>query len=191
MGNRGVLIDTRRRLVRDSQGRRWIACRLEFRGRHRQVMTPGRWTELFFLDEVTALAAGHRPCAECRHAAFRAFQQAWRAALPHAPANADAMDVVLHAERRLAAWCKRTSVARIEALPDGAFVALDERAWLVYGERLHAWTTDGYTEHVARPARGDVTLLTPPSIVAALRTGYVAAVHPTGPGPNRSQPANT
>src|SRR5438270_2559242 len=100
MGNRGVLHNAEREVVRDWQVRRWIACRLEFRGRHRQVMTPGTWTELFFLDEATALAAGHRPCAECRHADFRTFQAAWRAAFPQTDTHADVLDAVLHAERR-------------------------------------------------------------------------------------------
>src|ERR1700681_3903410 len=100
MGNRGILHDAGRTIVRDSQVRRWIACRLEFRGRHRRIMSPGSWTELFFLDEATALAAGHRPCAECRHADYRRFQAAWQ----HAgfgnsaeTARAEAMDTVLHA----------------------------------------------------------------------------------------------
>src|ERR1700694_3932569 len=94
-GNRGILHDPDRTIVRDSQVRRWIACRVEFRGRHRDIMTPGSWTELFFLDEATALAAGHRPCAECRHADYRRFQSAWQ---PADATSADAMDAILHAE---------------------------------------------------------------------------------------------
>src|SRR5579859_4866831 len=114
MGNRGILHDARRNIVRDSQVRRWIACRLEFRGRHRQVMTPGSYTELFFLDEAAALADGHRPCAECRHADYVAFQNAWRQVHPNAvSASADAMDRLLHAERRLGPWHKRTHTAEI------------------------------------------------------------------------------
>ena len=81
-GNRGVLHDAEQRIVRDWQVRRWIACRLEFRGRWRPVMPPGRWTALFFLDEATALAAGHRPCAECRHADYQRFRTAWSIAHP-------------------------------------------------------------------------------------------------------------
>src|SRR5579859_5210937 len=104
MGNRGILHDARRNIVRDSQVRRWIACRLEFRGRHRDIMSPGSWTELFFLDEATALAAGHRPCAECRRADYRRFQTAWRDARlsnSHAPSSADVMDAILHQDRRV------------------------------------------------------------------------------------------
>src|ERR687885_1053495 len=80
MGNRGRLHDAQRQIVRDWQVRRWIACRLQFRGRHREVMTPGRYTELFFLDEATALADGHRPCAECQRGRYRLFREIWAAA---------------------------------------------------------------------------------------------------------------
>jgi len=99
MGNRGILHDAERRIVRDSQVKRWITCRLEFRGRHREVMRPGSYTELFFLDEATALAAGHRPCAECRHADYRTFQAIWRSAVD-GDASADSIDALLHLERR-------------------------------------------------------------------------------------------
>jgi hypothetical protein len=178
MGNRGVLHDADRTIVRDSQVRRWIACRLEFRGRHRHVMSPGTWTELFFLDEATALAAGHRPCAECRHADYRRFQAAWQHSRS-SNASADAMDAVLHLERRVGPWVKRTHQAPFQSLPDGTFVALEGQAWLVHGDRILAWSADGYTQRSVRPPAGSVTLLTPPSIVAVLRAGYPAEVHPT------------
>jgi hypothetical protein len=177
-GNRGILIDARRQLVRDSQVKRWIACRLEFRGRRRQVMTPGRWTELFFLDEATALAAGHRPCAECRHADYEAFQSAWRRAFADRASNADAIDGVLHRERREGPWRKRTYISRAEALPGGAMVAVDERAWLVWRDAILAWSVEGYTERRSRPV-GEITVLTPPSIVGVLEAGYPVRAHPT------------
>jgi hypothetical protein len=177
MGNRGVLHNAERSIVRDSQVKRWIACRLEFRARHRVVMTPGRWTELFFLDEATALAAGHRPCAECRNADYRAFQSAWRRAFPDADVSADAMDLVLHQERRVRPWIKRTHHASADDLPDGAFVTLDGKAWLVRGGRLLEWTPAGYGSRRERPRNSQLSLLTPPSIVAVLRAGYVAGIH--------------
>ena len=179
-GNRGILHDAERTIVRDSQVRRWIACRLEFRGRHRDVMSPGSWTELFFLDEATALAAGHRPCAECRHADYRRFQTNWQRAMPlPAPPAADALDVVLHTERRIRPWVKRTHVAEFPGLPNGSYVALDGHAWLVRGGNLLAWSPVGYVNRIPRPPAGNVTVLTPPSIVAVLRAGYVAEVHPS------------
>jgi hypothetical protein len=179
MGNRGILHDAQRQVVRDWQVRRWIACRLRFRGRQRDVMTPGRYTELFFLDEATALADGHRPCAECRHADYVRFQAAWRSAQPGMSAAAAAMDAQLHTERRVRAWHKRTHTAEIELLPDGTFVALDGAACLLRAERLYAWSADGYVEAGRRPASGEVAVLTPPSIVGVLRAGYQAGVHPS------------
>jgi hypothetical protein len=179
MGNRGVLHDAHRTIIRDSQVRRWITCRLEFRGRHRAIMSPGSWTELFFLDEATALAAGHRPCAECRHADYRRFQAAWQHAGLSDTAPADAMDAILHAERRVRPWVKRTHTAAFPSLPDGTFVALDQQAWLVDADRLRLWSPDGYRQGIARPSAGDVTVLTPPSIVAALDAGYQAELHPS------------
>ena len=183
MGNRGVLHDPRGRLVRDSQERRWIACRLEFRGRWRPLLQPGRWTELLVLDEAAALAAGHRPCAECRHADFRRFQAAWQREYPGASARADAMDARLHAERRAGPWVKRTHEARIEALPDGAYVALEGRAWLVHGDTLLAWEAGAYADRRPRPEPGGVEVLTPPSIVAVLGAGYRPALHPSAATP--------
>jgi hypothetical protein len=182
MGNRGILHDSDRRLVRDSQVRRWIACRLQFRGRHRQVMQPHTWTELFFLDEATALAAGHRPCAECRHADFVEFQAAWRRIYPGRPSSADAIDEVLHGERRIGPWIKRTHTAPFESLPDASYVALDEHAWLVLGVELLGWSADGYIQRRHRPESGDAVVLTPPSIVGVLRAGYRAALHPSAGG---------
>jgi hypothetical protein len=178
MGNRGILHNAERSIVRDSQVKRWIACRLEFRGRHREVMTPGTWTELFFLDEATALAAGHRPCAECRNPDYRAFQSAWRRAFPDADVAADAMDGVLHHERRARPWVKRTHIANADELPDGAYIALDGKAWLVRGDELLEWSPDGYVSRRVRPRNTQLTLLTPPSIVAVLQAGYAAGVHP-------------
>jgi len=181
MGNRGILHDAHRNIVRDSQVRRWIACRLEFRGRHRRVMTPGSWTELFFLDEAAAFAAGHRPCAECRRADFVRFQDAWRQVYPDPLPMADVMDARLHAERRRGPWIKRTYTAELETLPDGSYITLDDRPWLVLGDTLHAWSAAAYEDRRRRPT-GEVVVLTPPSIVAVLRAGYAADVHPSAAG---------
>ncbi|HEX3672337.1 MAG TPA: hypothetical protein VHT92_11600 [Candidatus Cybelea sp.] len=177
MGNRGVLHDDSRRIVRDWYTRRWIACVLEFKGIRRTVMTPRRYTELFFLDEAAALSAGHRPCAECRREKYRQFQSLWRAS-HGGDAGADEMDLRLHAER-LAGKRKRTYVADLAALPDGAYVALDGVPWLVWGERLYAWSDSGYTQRRSRPADATLEVLTPPSIVTVLAAGYRPGVHPS------------
>jgi hypothetical protein len=177
MGNRGVLHDDAGRIVRSSQVRRWIACVTEFRGRYRKVMQPHSYTELFFLDEATSFAAGHRPCAECRNADYRRFQTLWKAC-HGAPANADAMDATLHAHR-LAGRAKRTYRDDLANLPDGTFVTLDGSAWLVWGTQLLAWSDAGYTTRRSRPPHGAVDVLTPRPTVAILAAGYRPAIHPT------------
>jgi hypothetical protein len=179
MGNRGILHDAQRNIVRDWQVRRWIACRLEFRGRHRAVMQPNRYTELFFLDEAAALADGHRPCAECRSADYRVFQGMWRSVHSTQLATADAMDRVLQFERRSGPFAKRTFLASIDALPDGTYVEVDRRAWLVLDDALLAWAGDRYAERLRRPRGAQVTVLTPPSIVEVLRAGYKPGLHDT------------
>jgi hypothetical protein len=175
MGNRGVLHDDQRQIVRDWQVRRWIACRLDFRGRQREVMPPGRYTALFFLDEATAFAAGHRPCAECRHADYLRFRAAWPA---RTEASIDEIDRQLHLERRSGPWRPRTHPADLAGLPMGAFIARDGAAWLVVEDALLRWSPAGYTEPAPRTA-GPVQLLTPPSIVELFRNGYTPVIHPS------------
>ena len=182
MGNRGVLHDDGGTIVREWQVRRWIACRLEFKGRHRKLLQPRRWTELFFLDEATAIAAGHRPCAECRREDYRRWQAAWDAAGLGAT-NADAMDVVLHTDRT-------GPRPRCEArsLPAGAMVLDAGRPWLVLGGgELAEWTPAGYGERRAAGRRW-LELLTPASAVAVLVAGYEPALHATTLPPSASHP---
>jgi hypothetical protein len=166
---------TRRRWT----SRMWICCRLAFKGRHRTVWGQS-YTELFFLDEPTALAAGHRPCFECRRADALAFAAAWAhghhlAASPRAPA----MDAVLHAQR-LDGREKRRHRAGLDALPDGAMVVLDNDSPLaVRGDALLPWSFAGYGPPRPRPRGIEVDLLTPPAMVAALAAGYRPHWHPS------------
>jgi hypothetical protein len=190
MGNRGVLHDEEGSIRRAWQGKRWLVCVLEFRGRKRKVMTPDRYTELFFLDEATALAAGHRPCAECRHARFLDFCNAWRAAHPDgdksARPTAQEIDDRLHAERVAPDRSKRSFDAVLDGLPDGVFVgvpAWGERAYLVLGDYLLAWSPGGYCERRRRPKGEEVRVLTPPSTVKAIRAGYTPEIHPSAVAP--------
>jgi hypothetical protein len=166
-GNRGCLHDARGAIVRRQSTRRWIACRLEFKGWQRgPLMQPGRFTELFFLDEATAFAAGHRPCAECRNADYRSFLRLAGAA------GADHLDERLHAERLGADVAgRRLHERRLEALPDGAFVLLDGAPWLVLGDSLLLWSAGGYSERRAR-SRGRATVITPPTTLAVLAAGW-------------------
>lgn len=184
MGNRGCLHDTAGRVRRPYVGRRWIICVLEFKGRHRRIMTPGRYTELFFVDEATALAAGHRPCAECQRGRYLEFRQHWMAARRR-PAGSgapsvDELDAVLHAERLDANRRQRTYVERWAQLPDGVMVAdEDDRAYLVHKSRLLAWTPGGYGPPRQLVPVAVLRVLTPHSIVAAIRHGYPVQLHPS------------
>jgi hypothetical protein len=184
MGNRGVLHDAEGHIKRPRQVKRWIVCVLEFRGRQRTVMKPNSYTELFFLDEATALAAGHRPCAECRHARFLAFCNAWKAAQRRAGGSArptaEEIDNRLHLERIGPDRAKRSYTAALDSLPDGVFVSMEEwgeRAYLVWGDRLLEWSPGGYSESSPRPRGKEVRVLTPPSTLAAIRAGYMPEVH--------------
>jgi hypothetical protein len=179
LGNRGVLHDERRQIVRRAQVRRWITCVLEFRGRHRPVMTPRRYTELFFLDEAVALAAGHRPCCECRYSDYQRFRQLWRETgeLPELP-RAEAMDDVLHEERRLVDGHRRTRLADPATLPDGVMILAEDQPWLLHRGELLRWTPAGYTERRALPGTA-VALLTPPTTVATIAAGFTPALHPS------------
>jgi hypothetical protein len=171
-GNRGCLHDEHGRIVRRYNGKRWIACRLEFRGwRRHPLLQPGRFTELFFLDEATAFAAGHRPCALCRRADYNRFRALWGAS-----AGADEIDARLH-EERLAA---RATVPFHE-LPDGTFVVHEGEPSLVLGGSLLRWTAAGYAARSPVPG-GNGEVITPPSLVAVLRHGWTSAVplfHPS------------
>jgi hypothetical protein len=184
MGNRGCLHDEHRRILRHHRGERWILCLLEFKGRQHTVMTPRHYTELFFLDEATGLAAGHRPCAECQRGRYRDFRDAWTRGNPEltsggvAP-NAAGLDGVLHRERLDSNGAKRVHPADFADLPDGAIVEGDreDEAFLVFRDALYAWSIAGYGPPRPRPRRGRARVLTPPSILGALATGYLPSVH--------------
>jgi hypothetical protein len=173
MGNRGVLHDETGQIVRPWQLIRWIACATEFRGRWRPIMAPGRWTELFFLDETTALAAGHRPCAHCRHADYQRFRVAFALAHGTEPPSAEQIDRQLHADRLDGRRRKRTYRERLDALPDGAMVELEGGAYVVHEGALVYWTFAGYGgDPLAQPGSTLLDVLTPRSTVATLRAGY-------------------
>jgi hypothetical protein len=180
MGNRGGRFhtDAKTLTARRWASRQWICCVLDFKSRQRDVW--GRfYTELFFLDEPTALASGHRPCFECRRRDAEAFAEAWRAArkLGTRP-YADEMDDVLHRER-LDGRAKRTHRRAIDALPDGAFIATDGAAFVLKGQALLRWTPDGYSGSKPRPRGVTVDVLTPPAILAVLSAGYKPRWHPS------------
>jgi len=176
MGNRGCLVDaagafTRRRWTT----RAWICCRLDYKDRKRPVAPPGRWTALFFLDEATALAAGHRPCGECRRERLVAFKTAL--AMREHPIGE--LDAALHAARLARAYPLRA----LADLPDGAIFRRDGSCWLLWRDAVHRWTPDGYESGIRAnaltPVAPCVEILTPPLMLAALAGGYRPIVHPS------------
>lgn len=190
LGNRGCIHDDSGNLrTRQWQVERWITCLLQFKGRRQQLFRPGHYTHLFFLDEATAFAAGHRPCAECRRSEFDAFLRLWDGVNQRplqSPARLHAPDVdhILHAERLMPGGRKRTHPARLGDLPDGVMVALaDGTPRLLWHGALRAWSSAGYTaDRLPVDSHAEVSLLTPPSIANVIAAGYAPVVHPTAAG---------
>jgi hypothetical protein len=172
MGNRGVLHDASRNVVRQWRSRAWILCRLQFKDRRRPVFAAGRYSELFFLDEATAYAAGHRPCAECNRERFNQFKRGWSM-------KAADIDRMLHAER-IAGGEKLTYPARLDELPDGVMVERDGVALLVRGDALLPWSFTGYGDPIPRPPKSTrLRVLTPPAMVRAIAQGLRPQIHPS------------
>jgi hypothetical protein len=181
-GNRGCLHREDRTLGTSRwRSKLWITCTLDWRGRRRDVMPPGRWTALFFLDEATSLAAGHRPCAYCRRSDYLTYVEGWQRATGSPRPRAYEMDAVLH-RQRVEPYTRRkvTYAARPADLPDGAMVDLDGPA-LWWRGRLLRWTFEGYGPAVDTPG-GAVRVLTPAASVAVLAAGYRPVVHPSAIG---------
>jgi hypothetical protein len=184
MGNRGILHDANRQLG-SARWRHphWIYCRLSFKGRRREVMGPRRYTELFFLDEATALAAGHRPCCECRRENFHSFQAAWRRAFGAGTDAARAIDRSLHSTRIDPRTRRQIRFeAPLDDLPGGVFVLLtdDPRTpLLVRSANLLPWHPAGYARPRPRPAATRCLVLTPRPTVAVLCAGYAPTLHPS------------
>lgn len=179
-GNRGIIHDpaTRTLLNRRWSSKAWITCVCEFRGRRRKVMSGRSWTELFFLDEATAFAAGHRPCFYCRRIEAEAFRDAWAKGNDRARPYAKDMDEILHNER-LDHRTKRLHPLRIAALelPTGTMIAVDDESYLIANGEAWLWSFAGYSRAVANLAGAQ--LLTPPSIVHAFRAGYRPKLDPS------------
>jgi hypothetical protein len=181
-GNRGCLHDDHHQIQRQFRGSRWIICLLDFKDRKRSIMTPGKYTELFFLDEATALAAGHRPCAECQRERFNLFRETWAKANPELaiisrPA-ATTLDAILHQERLAESSQAHRFCNSIENLPDGAFVTDDEQnAFLVRKNKLLHWDPAGYELSPISDIRFPVRVLTPASVVRTLKAGYSVSIH--------------
>jgi hypothetical protein len=182
-GNRGCLHDDTGRIRRRYNGKRWISCQLRFKDWQRgPLLQPGKFTELFFVDEVTAFAAGHRPCALCRRADYNRFVEIWQTLHP-GQSSANAIDAQLHDERvDPDTRAQRHHDAQLDDLPDGVFVLHDGAPQLVLGDSLLAWSAAGYSTRAPRPTGRQARVITPPSLVTVLRSDWqslVPVVHPS------------
>jgi hypothetical protein len=191
MGNRGCLHGQGRQLgISRWRSQLWICCVLDWKGVRRDPMPPGRWTALFFLDEATALAAGHRPCAYCRRRDFLDFAEAWRVArrLGRRP-WAKEIDPVLHRERVDRFRRQVTYRAPAAGLPDGVMIRTGGCTGLLLAGQLRPWSFRGYGAPAKAGLPGAVEVLTPPSTVAAIAAGYRPLVHPTALPPDGRVPS--
>ncbi|WP_316826996.1 hypothetical protein [Pedobacter miscanthi] len=177
LGNRGVLHNGKQEIVRFYKIKAWITCALVFRGRHRKVMQPNRWTELFFFDEATAFSAGHRPCFQCRYEDHQRFKTYWLKGNPEYGFDLKTpvaeIDNILHQERMNTHKTKVTYQEKFTDLPDGTFVIIQDQPYLLKNSQLHLWTPAGYNKGILLPDLHQVKVLTPKSIVNMFRAGYV------------------
>lgn len=183
MGNRGRLHNSERQIVSPWKIKPWITCALSFKGRKRELMAPISYTELFFLDEPTAYAAGHRPCAECRRPAYKLFKEAWARAFPEQQdLSAKAIDALLHAARLNADGSQRTWSAKLADLPDGSMIEHAGECVLLWRSGQWRWSFTGYLPlQPIIPAEQEVRVLTPQPIVSLFAAGLAGglAVHPS------------
>jgi hypothetical protein len=171
-GNRGVIHNGKQQIVRHFKVKRWIVCLLKYKHYQRKVMTPNRWTELFFLDEATALAAGHRPCTFCQRQRSLEFREHWVSANQEffgiSDIKVDAIDNILHEER----MSVEKPFLPINELPDGVFVEFQEKPFLIFNEQLFEWSFGGYAAPIVKPENVVIKLITPLSTVRAIKNGF-------------------
>jgi hypothetical protein len=179
-GNRGVLHNAGKEILRPFRLKAWITCLLEFKGRKRRVMAPDRWTELFFLDEVTAFAAGHRPCFECRRQDAVRFKDFWLKGNPgyhfDERTSINEIDKILHNERIDRNGSKITFTENSANLPNGTFIQYESLPFLVLDGLIFKWSPFGYEKRIPIPPLDEMIVLTPRSIVNAFRAGYIPQV---------------
>ncbi|MDQ6901896.1 MAG: hypothetical protein M3139_02645 [Bacteroidota bacterium] len=177
MGNRGQLHDDTKQILRPFKLKAWLICVLQFKERHRKVMAPGLYTELFFMDEATAFAAGHRPCSECRRQDFNRFKMYWLKGNPGygftEKTSIKEIDAILQIERINTEGNKVTYLDNIDNLPTGTFIFMNEQPYLISGNQLLRWTPSGYDNKISLPKNKVVTILTPKSVVNTFTAGYL------------------
>ena len=180
MGNRGILHNDEQQIIRSFKLKAWITCKLEFNGRKRSVMSPNRYTELFFLDEATSFAAGHRPCFECRRNNYQHFKSLWIKGNPDyhfdEKTSITKIDDILHKERIDRSKTKVTYNGNDEELPDGSFVLFDGKSYLILDQKMYLWSPFGYDKTNVLPMPVRLTILTPRSIINTFRAGYLPQI---------------
>ncbi|MBB6110646.1 hypothetical protein SAMN05421821_107169 [Mucilaginibacter lappiensis] len=176
LGNRGQLHGDTKTILRPFKLKAWLTCVLKFKGRHRQVMAPNLYTELFFFDEATAFSAGHRPCFECRRDDANRFKTAWLKGNPEygfdPKVHIEKIDEIIHQERIDKKGNKVTFEAAVHDLPDGVFIQIDNEPYLLANKMIWHWTPSGYEQMAPLPVSVKVIVLTPRSVVKAFRSGY-------------------
>lgn len=180
-GTWGVLHNHKQEILRPFKLKAWLTCKLEFKGRKRKVMSPDKYTELFFLDEATAFAAGHRPCCECRRDDFNTFKSLWlkgnREYKFAEKTSIQKIDRIIHEERITLGKLKVTFEEYIQNIPNGTFVRINKDPYLVLNDQAFLWTPFGYNRGIALTNKVKFTVLTPKSIVNIFRAGYLPQIH--------------
>lgn len=180
MGNRGILHNDQQQILLPFKLKAWITCKLEFNGRKRKVMAPHRYTELFFLDEATSFAAGHRPCFECRREDFNKFKLFWLKGNPEyhfdEKTSIKKIDDILHKERMKRDRSKVTHEESINSIPNGTFILVEGNACLIFNRKMYLWSPFGYDKAISLPDENKLTVLTPKSIVNTFRAGYMPQI---------------
>ncbi len=180
MGNRGLLHDDQKNIIRPFKLKAWLICVLEFKDRKREIMKPDRYTELFFFDEATAFSAGHRPCFECRRKDYEKFKSLWLKGNPEhrftEKTSIREIDQVLHTERISNDGGKITFKDNIGELPYGTFTEFEGRPYILSDRFLYHWIPFGYDKKMQLPSATEVKVLTPVSTVKAFRAGYIPQI---------------
>jgi hypothetical protein len=180
LGNRGVIHNDDKQIIKAFKHKAWIICALQFKGRKRMLMMPNRWTELFFLDEATAFAAGHRPCFECRKEDARRFKLSWvngNASYGFTmKTSINEIDEIIHRERIDTEKKKVMHERPLSEIPDGTFILINDHPHLLYKAHFHKWSPFGYEESFPARDPSSLTVLTPNSIINAFSAGYIPQI---------------
>ncbi len=179
LGNRGILHNGKKQIIKTYQHQSWVACKLKFKGRKRKLMSPRNYTELFFLDEATAFAAGHRPCCECRRERYIEFKDFWvRANLKKQVDNVkvSVINKIMHKDR-ISKRVKTTYKANINELPDSTIFSNKNSAYMIFKNKIYLWSFEGYCLQSRINLPDEVDVLTPKSIVNAFDLGFKPGIH--------------